>query len=83
MHHVTLRLHILTLQWHELLNVDCLQMNRCIEIARICTDEDPSKRPTISDIIDQLNQIETTIQKVSDIVISEPRHDPATTLYQV
>lgn len=71
------------MQWHESLTIDSQQKERCIEIARICSDEDPSKRPTISDIISMLTEAETTNQNVSPVIITEPRNDPTSTLYKV
>ncbi|OQU83226.1 hypothetical protein SORBI_3005G093101 [Sorghum bicolor] len=38
------------------LEVDCKQVRRCIQIARRCMDHDRHKRPTIKDIVRQLNQ---------------------------
>ncbi|XP_034569635.1 patatin-like protein 1 isoform X3 [Setaria viridis] len=68
--------------WHESLHVECQQMKICIEIAQICAEYDPSKRPTIADIILKLNKTETMVQKVPPDV-NEPRNDPRSSLYQV
>ncbi|TVU23699.1 hypothetical protein EJB05_26078, partial [Eragrostis curvula] len=68
--------------WHELLTVDCQQKKRCIEIAKNCYDNDPHKRPTISDIRSKLTETETTNQNVPRVIITEPRNDPTSTLYK-
>ncbi|CAD6253118.1 unnamed protein product [Miscanthus lutarioriparius] len=69
-------------EWHETLNTDCQQMKRCIEVAKNCVESEPYKRPTIADIVHKLNEIETTIQKVPQVV-NEPRNDPSSSLHQV
>jgi hypothetical protein len=43
---------------YESLEVDCKQVKRCIEIARRCMENDRHKRPTINDIVSQLDEIE-------------------------
>jgi hypothetical protein len=43
---------------YESLEVDCEQVKRCIEIARWCMENDRHKRPTIKDIVSQLDEIE-------------------------
>uniref|UniRef100_K3ZIE1 non-specific serine/threonine protein kinase n=1 Tax=Setaria italica TaxID=4555 RepID=K3ZIE1_SETIT len=68
--------------WHESLHVECQQMKICIEIAQICAEYDPAKRPTIADIILKLNKTETMVQKVPPDV-NEPRNDPKSSLHQV
>uniref|UniRef100_A0A0A8Y1I8 Protein kinase domain-containing protein n=1 Tax=Arundo donax TaxID=35708 RepID=A0A0A8Y1I8_ARUDO len=68
--------------WQEIMNVDCPQMKRCIELAQICVDSDPHKRPSMDDIIRTLNETETMIQKDLPI-IREPRNDPESSVYQV
>ncbi|XP_072146464.1 uncharacterized protein [Setaria viridis] len=68
--------------WHESLHVECQQMKICIEIAQICAAYDPSKRPTIADIILKLNKTETMVHKVLPDV-NEPRNDPKSSLHQV
>ncbi|XP_066337680.1 receptor like protein kinase S.2-like isoform X3 [Miscanthus floridulus] len=72
----------ITENWHETLNTDCQQMKRCIEVAKNCVESEPYKRPTIADIVHKLNEIETTIQKVPQVV-NEPRNDPSSSLHQV
>nr|TKW01882.1 hypothetical protein SEVIR_8G208200v2 [Setaria viridis] len=69
-------------QWHESLHVECQQMKICIEIAQICAAYDPSKRPTIADIILKLNKTETMVQKAPPDV-NEPRNDPKSSLHQL
>lgn len=66
-------LQVFSLQWHELLNVECQQMKICIQIAKNCTDPDPSKRPTISEIKYQLKEAKPKIQKKPCIFTSEMR----------
>ena len=57
-------------------------MKRCIELAKNCVEYEPYERPTIADIVHKLNEIETTIQKVPQVV-NEPRNDPSSSLHQV
>ncbi|KAG2563345.1 cysteine-rich receptor-like protein kinase 25 [Panicum virgatum] len=72
----------ITENWHEALNTDCQQMKRCIEVAKNCVEYEPYERPTIADIVHKLNETETTIQKVPQVV-NEPRNDPSSSLHQV
>ena len=71
-----------TLQWHETIDANCPKMKRCIEIARICVDHDPRKRPTLYDIICALDDIEITVEEDPPI-INEPRNDPRSSLHKV
>ncbi|XP_066336915.1 G-type lectin S-receptor-like serine/threonine-protein kinase CES101 isoform X2 [Miscanthus floridulus] len=42
---------------YESLEADCKQVKRCIEIARNCMETDRYKRPTIKDIVSQLDEM--------------------------
>ncbi|XP_039853411.1 cysteine-rich receptor-like protein kinase 14 isoform X2 [Panicum virgatum] len=68
--------------WHGTMDANCPKMKRCIEIAQICVDHDPCKRPTMYDIICALDDIEITVEEDPPI-INEPRNDPRSSLYQV
>lgn len=72
-----------SLQWCELLNVKCQQMETCVKIAKRCASKDPVMRPTISEIISKLTETETMTQNVSPVKTLEPTNDPNSRLYQV
>ncbi|CAL4991224.1 unnamed protein product [Urochloa decumbens] len=69
--------------WHESLDVNCPQMQRCIEIAKVCVDRDPCNRPTIDKIILMLDEVDCVKQMMVPPVINEPSNDPRSSLYQV
>jgi hypothetical protein len=51
----------LNLQWDESLDdVDCPRVSRCTEIARNCTDRDKHNRPTMLEVIRDLDELETS-----------------------
>jgi len=54
--------------WHESLEVSCSQEKMCIEIARRCVEYDQHKRPTIHEIICELNEMENSIQQESPVI---------------
>ncbi|KAF8673176.1 hypothetical protein HU200_048725 [Digitaria exilis] len=72
----------ITENWHESLEQDCPQMKRCAQIALSCIKWDPKDRPTIREILDQLDDTETKFRKV-DTAVYEPSKDPESSLYQV
>ncbi|VAI91851.1 unnamed protein product [Triticum turgidum subsp. durum] len=43
---------------YESLEADCKQVRTCIEIAVVCMDEDPRRRPTMKYIVHKLNKLE-------------------------
>lgn len=43
---------------YELLETDCRQVKKCIEIALACIENERKKRPKIGDIVGQLSKIE-------------------------
>jgi hypothetical protein len=51
--------YVLTLQLHESLDADCPGAKSCFQIARSCIDADKNKRPTIDQIIEKLNEMES------------------------
>lgn len=53
----------------SLLEAYCQQVKRCIQIASKCLEDDRHKRPKIKNIIDKLNELETEISEVTDIII--------------
>lgn len=76
----------LTVQWHTTIDViDCPRMKRCIDIAQICVNKDPKKRPTTGEIIQILNEAETMDHGSQTYKqnINEPRNDPRSPLHQV
>uniref|UniRef100_A0A0D3HNW0 Protein kinase domain-containing protein n=1 Tax=Oryza barthii TaxID=65489 RepID=A0A0D3HNW0_9ORYZ len=52
------RLHAATSRYASQ-EADSLQVKTCLEIALRCIDKDRAKRPTISDIVDKMNEIDT------------------------
>ncbi|GJN25448.1 hypothetical protein PR202_gb13275 [Eleusine coracana subsp. coracana] len=68
--------------WRESIDECCSEMKICIEIAQRCINRDPKNRPTIVEIVDQLNETELVTQDATTI-INEPRHDPESSQYQV
>ncbi|XP_034606744.1 uncharacterized protein [Setaria viridis] len=72
----------LTQNWHQSLDdEDCPQMKMCVEIARSCTKRDPNSRPTIGEILHQLNKTEIMFQKVREVY--EPSKDPQSSLFKI
>ncbi|KQJ88981.1 hypothetical protein BRADI_4g22580v3 [Brachypodium distachyon] len=69
------------LTWHTSIELDGPQVKICIEIAQMCMDLDQHKRPTISDIIDKLHEIEIMIQN-SPQTIQDSVNDPGSIIYQ-
>ncbi|KAG2576981.1 uncharacterized protein LOC120680081 [Panicum virgatum] len=53
--------------WHQSIDVDCPQMKKCIEIAQMCVNCDQHSRPTIDQIICELNETETAKEQGSSI----------------
>ncbi|XP_044335310.1 uncharacterized protein [Triticum aestivum] len=49
----------------ELVEAQCQQVKRCIEIALSCMEMDRHKRPSVVDIIHELNKTETFIEKIT------------------
>ena len=71
------------LQWLvESLCANCKQKKRCLEIAKMCANSDPHRRPTMAEVIIMLNETETTIPKIHPVV-RERREDTKSSLYQV
>uniref|UniRef100_A0A453MFT5 Serine-threonine/tyrosine-protein kinase catalytic domain-containing protein n=1 Tax=Aegilops tauschii subsp. strangulata TaxID=200361 RepID=A0A453MFT5_AEGTS len=56
-------------QWHKSLEVGCSQEKMCVELARRCVEYDQHKRPTIDEIIRELNEMENTIQEEEPPII--------------
>ncbi|XP_024319246.1 uncharacterized protein LOC100838116 isoform X6 [Brachypodium distachyon] len=50
--------------WHKSISIDCSKVQRCIEVAQLCVDDDQNNRPSIDCIIDMLNEKETMFQTV-------------------
>ncbi|KAM0920259.1 hypothetical protein ACQ4PT_007631 [Festuca glaucescens] len=48
----------------------CQQVKKCLEIASLCVQHDPRKRPFMDNIVDMLNETETSIQELA-LVCSE------------
>ena len=46
----------------------CHQVKTCIQIALLCVEKDSQKRPNIGKIIEKLNEIETAIGEVINII---------------
>ena len=46
----------------------CHQVETCIQIALHCVEEDSQKRPNIGEITKKLNEIETAIGEVINII---------------
>lgn len=55
--------------WHKSIEVGCSQEKMCVELARRCVEDDQHKRPTIDEIIRELNEMENTIQEEGYSVI--------------
>ncbi|XP_073354523.1 uncharacterized protein [Aegilops tauschii subsp. strangulata] len=55
--------------WHKSLEVGCSQEKMCVELARRCVEYDQHKRPTIDEIIRELNEMENTIQEEEPPII--------------
>jgi hypothetical protein len=43
----------------------CRQVKKCLEIASLCVQHDPRKRPFMDNIVDMLNETETSIQELA------------------
>ena len=56
---------------YALLEVDCKQVKRCIEIARRCMENDRHKRPKVKDIVSQLDEIEMENFKLDESAVME------------
>lgn len=56
--------------WHELSDVDNLQVKGCIGIARACIEVDKDERPTVAEIIHELDGMENIIQDWTDVTSS-------------
>lgn len=52
--------------WHESLDVGRPRVTSCIEIARNCIEADQDQRPTIGEIIRELDEMESMIQELTD-----------------
>ena len=50
------------------------EIKTCIEIALRCVDSDPVKRPTIAEIVDELNKIDNGKGSLPDQVLSHFSH---------
>jgi len=50
------------------------EIKTCIEIALRCVDSDPVKRPTIAEIVDELNKIDNAKRSLPDQVLSHCSH---------
>nr|XP_040250689.1 uncharacterized protein LOC109756773 isoform X1 [Aegilops tauschii subsp. strangulata]XP_040250690.1 uncharacterized protein LOC109756773 isoform X1 [Aegilops tauschii subsp. strangulata] len=55
--------------------VDCKQVRTCIEIAVVCMDEDPRKRPTMKYIVQKLNKLELKENKSEQFHGGLPKRD--------
>jgi len=69
--------------WHKPRDVDCPQVKTCIKIAQLCMDDDPSKRPTIDQIIDVLNGKETVSTEMVSPVLGHSRNNSGSSLEQM
>ncbi|WVZ53392.1 hypothetical protein U9M48_004341 [Paspalum notatum var. saurae] len=58
--------------WHESLDVDCPRFKRCIEIAQLCVNDDPRKRPTMDYIMGMLNANEKQFGPSSVPMLAPP-----------
>jgi len=47
----------------------CQQVNTCIDIALKCMESDKDKRPNIANVVQQLDEIENEIGKVTNTII--------------
>ena len=52
----------------SLVEAYCDQVKTCIQIALLCVEEDSEKRPNIGKITENLNEIETAIGEVINII---------------
>ena len=52
----------------SLVEAYCHQVKTCIQIALLCVEEDSEKRPNIGKITENLNEIETAIGEVINII---------------
>uniref|UniRef100_A0A453TDP1 Protein kinase domain-containing protein n=1 Tax=Aegilops tauschii subsp. strangulata TaxID=200361 RepID=A0A453TDP1_AEGTS len=55
---------------------DCKQIKRCIQIGLICVNLDRTKRPTMKEIINMLQGVESMDQYISNEVTSSTIHVP-------
>lgn len=54
--------------WHKSLEVGSSQEKRCVEIARKCVEYDQHKRPTMDEIMQELNEMENSIQEKPSVI---------------
>jgi hypothetical protein len=69
--------------WYMSLEIDCQQIERCIQIGLICVNRERAKRPTMKTIIDMLQGLDsmdwytinevTYLQLVFSLLFSYPR----------
>lgn len=50
---------------HLALEIETLQVKKCVEIALRCVVPDRNKRPSIKDVVDELEKLEAVIKKMS------------------
>lgn len=46
-------------------SIDILAVQRCIELAVRCVEADPVKRPSIMDVVDELNKLDADMKNIS------------------
>ncbi|GJN09522.1 hypothetical protein PR202_ga27537 [Eleusine coracana subsp. coracana] len=69
-------------EWPEsVLDVDNPMIKNCVQIAQMCVDKNPDNRPTIDQIIYNMNETETLIENDPPIIV-ELRNDPNSPFYQ-
>ncbi|KAK3122970.1 hypothetical protein QOZ80_8AG0621280 [Eleusine coracana subsp. coracana] len=72
-----------TENWPEsVLDVDNPMIKNCVQIAQMCVDKNPDNRPTIDQIIYNMNETETLIENDPPIIV-ELRNDPNSPFYQL
>ena len=66
---------------HPSHEIESLQVKKCVEIALRCVVADRNKRPSTKDVVDELEQLEARIRKLSlasddeckDIIVQQVR----------
>jgi len=49
---------------HPYKEVGSLQVKKCVQIALRCVEDDRNKRPSLKDVVDELEQLEAEIKKL-------------------
>jgi hypothetical protein len=53
-------LNVLTVQWYTSIDVEGPQVRSCVEIAKKCVAFDHHKRPTIAEIMQELDEMDNS-----------------------